>query len=127
MPPLIQCGGKRKNVPLRQLRSMPIRPEFRHFYGREWQKVIRPRILERAGNRCEECGVPNHVIATRAMSWWMEPPWQWWFKPWRPDQFPEIIWRSGAAIHKGDNFPREFCRQVYVVLTIAQSEQHARR
>jgi hypothetical protein len=39
---------------------MPIRKELRQFYGREWRTVTRPRILARAGNRCEQCGKPNH-------------------------------------------------------------------
>jgi len=38
---------------------MPIRPDLRCFYGREWRAVTRPRILERAGNGCEGCGKPN--------------------------------------------------------------------
>ena len=40
---------------------MPIPPELRHFYGPEWRNVIRPRILERAGHQCENCGKPNHA------------------------------------------------------------------
>lgn len=38
---------------------MPIRPEFRHLYGREWREVVRPRILKRAKNKCERCRKPN--------------------------------------------------------------------
>lgn len=37
---------------------MPIRPELRHLYGAAW-KLIRAKILERAGHCCEECGRPN--------------------------------------------------------------------
>jgi len=37
---------------------MPIRPELRHFYGSAW-RATRVRILERAKNRCEQCGKPN--------------------------------------------------------------------
>ena len=40
---------------------MPIRPEFLHFYGKDWQKRVRPRILERAKDKCERCHKPNHV------------------------------------------------------------------
>lgn len=40
---------------------MPIRPEFRHFYGKVWYEEIRPRILKRAGNRCEQCGKPDRA------------------------------------------------------------------
>jgi hypothetical protein len=53
--------------------DLPIRKELRRFYGREWQKVIRPRILSRAGGRfkrdgtylggasCECCGRPDRT------------------------------------------------------------------
>ena len=39
---------------------MPIRPETRGRYPKEW-KQIRERILQRAQNRCEFCGVENHT------------------------------------------------------------------
>ena len=39
---------------------MPIKPENRTRYPRNWQQ-IRAAILERAGNRCEFCGVENHT------------------------------------------------------------------
>jgi hypothetical protein len=64
---------------------MPIAPELRHFYGREWRTVTRPRILARAANRCERCQKPNgawiHTV-TEAMGpasnrlyfmWWKLP------------------------------------------------------
>jgi 5-methylcytosine-specific restriction endonuclease McrA len=38
---------------------MPIKPELRHLYPKNW-KEIRQRILERANDCCEFCGVPNH-------------------------------------------------------------------
>lgn len=38
---------------------MPIRKELRHLYrGPKWE-ATRKRILERAKNRCEQCGKPN--------------------------------------------------------------------
>ena len=43
---------------------MPIKPENRARYPADW-KQIRKRILERAGNKCENCGVPNHVYRNR--------------------------------------------------------------
>lgn len=45
---------------------MPIRPENRGRYPSDWKTVIRPRILARAGNRCEgspaypQCRARNH-------------------------------------------------------------------
>lgn len=47
---------------------MPIRKDLRVFYGPEWQNVTRPRILARAGNRCEHCGKPNHATV-ETISW----------------------------------------------------------
>lgn len=44
---------------------MPIRPENRNRYPKNWASEIRPAILERAGNCCEgspdfpDCHVPN--------------------------------------------------------------------
>jgi glyoxylase-like metal-dependent hydrolase (beta-lactamase superfamily II) len=43
---------------------MPIRPSERHRYPKDW-KSIRQRILERAGDRCEFCGVENGAIGRR--------------------------------------------------------------
>lgn len=40
---------------------MPICPEFRHLYRHQWQTVTRPRVLERAHNKCERCQKPLHV------------------------------------------------------------------
>lgn len=40
---------------------MPIRPENRNRYPKDW-KVIRASILQRANNRCEFCGVENHTL-----------------------------------------------------------------
>lgn len=42
-------------------KGMPIKPENRKRYPADW-KQIRRRILDRAGNRCEFCGVENHSL-----------------------------------------------------------------
>ncbi len=39
---------------------MPIRPENKARYPKNWQE-IRAAILSRANNRCEFCGVENHT------------------------------------------------------------------
>ena len=39
---------------------MPILAENKHRYPASW-RGIREAILERAGNRCEQCGIPNNV------------------------------------------------------------------
>lgn len=43
---------------------MPIRPENVDRYPPEWPQ-IRARILQRAGNCCERCGVRNHILGGR--------------------------------------------------------------
>jgi len=93
---------------------MPIRPEFRQFYGREWREVTRPRILARAGNKCEQCGKPNHALVETVTS----PYWNrmWWrrlgaFAAWR-NAFGETTVLEIAG--ENSNMHR-----VRVVLTIA--------
>jgi hypothetical protein len=43
---------------------MPIKPKNRCKYPADW-KQIRARILERAGNRCEQCKAINHQVVIR--------------------------------------------------------------
>jgi hypothetical protein len=38
---------------------------MRPKYPKDWSTRIRPAILVRAGNCCEECGVPNHATGYR--------------------------------------------------------------
>ena len=44
---------------------MPIRPENKARYPRDW-KQIRAAILERAGHRCEQCGIKNRAWRNNA-------------------------------------------------------------
>ncbi len=90
---------------------MPIRPELRKFYGREWKTVTRPRILARAGNKCEQCGVPNHTDVRRVRGCWLEIL---------------VSWANGIALAWRDQAGRELAemplgrqRNVRVVLTVA--------
>lgn len=43
---------------------MPIRPENKNRYPKNWNET-RERILKRANNRCEWCGVRNHAFGFR--------------------------------------------------------------
>ena len=66
---------------------MPIRPDLRQYYGREWRTVIPPRILARAGNQCEDCHVPDRATVARSGGGWRHAdnwyapdgrsPWNW--------------------------------------------------
>lgn len=44
---------------------MPIRPENKARYPQDWPEIS-ARIRKRAGNKCEECGVPNYEYGGRA-------------------------------------------------------------
>lgn len=44
---------------------MPIKAENKARYPRNWQQISAD-IRERAGNRCEFCGVPNYEIGGRS-------------------------------------------------------------
>lgn len=41
---------------------MPIKPENKKRYPANWKTEIRPKILARANNCCENCGVPNKSL-----------------------------------------------------------------
>lgn len=45
---------------------MPIRADLKHFYGKEWRTVTRPRILARAADKCEDCGKPNRRVVEQS-------------------------------------------------------------
>lgn len=66
---------------------MPIRADLRHFYGREWREVTRPRILARAKNCCEECSVPNRITALRTFGWWT------------PANLESTVFMAGGLLH----------------------------
>jgi hypothetical protein len=64
---------------------VPIAKEHRRWYGREWRETIRPRILERAGSRCEECGKGPHMTRVSTL------PGGLWFDP------AESVWRAPSG------------------------------
>ena len=43
---------------------MPIKPENAARYPKDW-KQIRKEVLERAGHKCENCGLANYVVGYR--------------------------------------------------------------
>ena len=82
---------------------MPIKPELRKFYGREWSAVIRPAILKRAGNCCEQCRVPNRAVVLRVDGAWC--------------LLDHGTWTSGRGFPQ--SAPSCSYRAVRIVLTIA--------
>ena len=53
---------------------MPIRPELRSRYPRNWSEISRRVRFERAAGRCERCGRPHGVqIRCLADGRWLDP------------------------------------------------------
>ena len=48
---------------------MPIKAENLARYPADW-KAIRQEVLERAGHKCEQCGVPNYAWRVRYTEEW---------------------------------------------------------
>ena len=58
---------------------MPIRPEMRGFYPRDWRSISRRVRFERAGGVCQGCGRP-HGKTVRCLpdGRWFDATWQTW-------------------------------------------------
>jgi hypothetical protein len=102
---------------------MPIRPELRKFYGREWQTVTRPRILKRAGDKCEQCGVPNHKTVLRAFGWWTEATIEATVFAMggslNGNALISLPWRHSGGVEQTACFLAASCHWVGIVLTVA--------
>ncbi len=97
---------------------MPIRADLKHFYGREWRTVIRPRILERDGHRCHFCRKPNdetvyQIVEPGRRMWWIETML---FEPYNK----HLLTNTGKLVTvDADSLPLQRGYQVRVVLTVA--------
>lgn len=97
---------------------MPIRADLRKFYGATWRKVTRPRILARAGNKCEICGAPNKKRTLRAQGWWILYPGDLW------RELPDVVhalWNPPVPNPhpvKSVGFPKSICRDVWIVIGV---------
>lgn len=94
---------------------MPIRIEWRCYYGREWREAIRPRILARAGGKCERCGKPDRITVWTISG--ANPDRTRWML-WRPTRYH--LWRDhrGQCVPLPDS-PPGLGRRIRVVLTVA--------
>ncbi len=87
---------------------MPIAKELRKFYGAQWRQNVRPRILERAGGRCEQCNKgPDRkrlVVVRDGSGRWLDKG---------------LIWR-GPDGDRAEDPPRRTRRyRIHLVLTVA--------
>jgi hypothetical protein len=90
---------------------MPIPAELRRtFYGPKWRKEIRLRILERAGNCCERCSVPNYTEVKRHGGSWLCVSVKF-------GRRPELVWIGSDGLWLGRK-PTSGIRKVMIVLQV---------
>jgi len=92
---------------------MPIRPENLHRYPKNWP-AIRARILARAGNKCERCGVANHALGGRLSSGQFLPAMP------KGETLLRLDWPNpGETAWCADGTYQEPLRIIRIVLTVA--------
>jgi hypothetical protein len=74
---------------------MPLRRDVKHLYGPTWQRQTRPRIQSRAGNCCEQCGVPNGITVYRSAGSWSRSKGR--FARWYSECGQEHVWTTAPA------------------------------
>ena len=91
---------------------MPIRPENKERYPKNWPEIS-ARIRERAGNKCEECGVPNYELGGRNEhgEWCRARPYG--------EKLLGLEWPSPGDIAWCESVPPQRLRIVRIVLTVA--------
>lgn len=95
---------------------MPIRPENKARYPADWP-AISQRIRQRAGNRCEECGVENYQLGGRLES-----------GEWLPalplgEKLLRLEWPApGTWAWCGNDDRQAYCRIVRIILTVAHRD-----
>ncbi len=90
---------------------MPIRPENRARYPKDWP-AISARIRQRAGNRCEECGVENHKLGGRS------PDGRFWLAEPTGESSRGIMWPRPGDWSWCSGWP-ERLRIIKIILTVA--------
>lgn len=90
---------------------MPIRPENKARYPKDWP-AISAGIRERAGNRCEECGVKNYELGGRT------PQGDWRKALPRGEKLLRLDWPEPGDYAWCEGHPEKL-RIVRIVLTVA--------
>lgn len=79
-------------------------------YPEDWLTRIRPAVLERANNCCEECKVENHAVGARDLS-----------GKWHSERSINCLNSDAGFFLFGDKFPKI----IKIVLTIAHLDHDA--
>lgn len=93
---------------------MPIRPEEKHRYPKDWPAISKRIREKRAGNRCEECGVRNGSIGGRDKYGFFLLAF-----PLMDNKTGVAYWPEPGETHVcGDNMVQERLRIIRIVLTV---------
>lgn len=95
---------------------MPIAKQFRKFYGAVWRNITRPRILKRAGYKCEQCGKPDR---THVWVWNGGATGQYWtlrIKPAAKQAWTYCKYGGSGNFVLYEDFAQ--CRRILVVLSV---------
>lgn len=96
---------------------MPIRPEMRERYPDNWPE-IRARILQRADDKCEWCGVENHELGGR------DPSGTFHHAMPLGDNGLRLLWPSPGDWARCSGWSEDL-RIIRIVLTIAHIHDHS--
>lgn len=92
---------------------MPIRPENKARYPKDWPEISQ-RIRKRARQKCEECGVKNYALGGRAADGTFLPA-----DP-KGEKLLRLEWPSpGEWAWCGKGKRKEYLRIVKIILTVA--------
>lgn len=115
---------------------MPIRPENRHFYRDPEYLAAKKRVRARSGNRCERCGVRNHLkgyrdnagrfhrLSRRQLMVWEKAGWP------LTTRVIRIVLTcahlDNNPAHNGDDNLADLCQRCHLVHDIAFHQARAR-
>lgn len=124
---------------------MPIKPENRRRYPPDWPQIV-ARIRQRAGNKCEQCGVSNgalggrtkdgtfleaHAVEERMLRLvWPKPGEMWWCGPSSSPQWLRIIrivCTTAHLDHKPENCADDNLRYWCQRCHLAYDHEHHQR
>jgi 5-methylcytosine-specific restriction endonuclease McrA len=105
---------------------MPIKPENKKLYPPDWRE-IRERIIKRANNCCESCGVPNYALGYRDAAGAFHPADEEWtgFTDWWADAaagrltFKEVAKVAALVNEHREGLGPNKERAIVIVLTLA--------
>lgn len=109
---------------------MPIKTENKRRYPPNWRQ-IRAAILDRSGNRCEQCGVPNYAYRPRKRDVWTDDLGQ--AETWAMDgeRVSRIVLTIAHLDHTPENCDptnlRAWCQRCHLKYDAEHHYQNARR